>query len=284
MEKSNNSRHLFDYIVQAISPAFGEGEAKNIAFILLEEKAQLNKSQILMQDPTNLSIEDLTTEIKLLQNQTPIQYILSKAHFYGRDFYVSPSVLIPRPETEEIVYHIIQKHKRNNNLSILDIGTGSGCIPITLDLELEKAKVYTVDISQEALEVASKNNQILGSKVSFSQKDILSENLNNFQPLDIIVSNPPYVLNKEKALMHANVLEHEPHLALFVPDNAPLLFYERIAKLAYERLKKNGWLYFEINENFGEETAEMLLKEGFEDIRVIEDMQGKKRMTEAQKR
>ncbi|WP_209331226.1 peptide chain release factor N(5)-glutamine methyltransferase [Lunatimonas salinarum] len=210
----------------------------------------------------------------------PVQYVLGEAPFYGRTFLVNEAVLIPRRETEELVYEVVQG-QRAPGLRMLDIGTGSGCIPITLALELLDSEVYAVDISPEALELTKRNAQLHGAKVGFQRLDILKEAL-PWKDLDVIISNPPYVTEREKDQMSGHVLLHEPHLALFVPDRDPLMFYREIAKKALGALRPGGVLYVEINEAFGLETVKLMEENGFVNVVLKRDMQGKDRMVMAQ--
>ena len=200
------------------------------------------------------------------------------ADFYGRKFQISPGALIPRPETEELCDVIIKENKQTN-LRILDVGVGSGCISVTLNLEL-KSKVYGVDISDEAIEIANQNATSLKSSATFLKSDVLSEELPE-KDLDILVSNPPYIPMREKVEMSGNVLEYEPALALFVPNDDPILFYKRISKLGLKSLKKEGKLYFEIHENYGKQVTDFLKAVGYLDVILYQDMQGKDRMVSA---
>ncbi len=218
-----------------------------------------------------------------LKKHKPIQYILGETEFYGLPFLVNDNVLIPRPETEELVELIISnslKIQQSKNLTILDIGTGSGCIPIVLKKNLPNAVVYAIDISEKALATAQKNAELNNVEVYFMLKDILeTEDLE--QQFDIIVSNPPYVRNLEKAEINPNVLEYEPHLALFVEDNDALLFYRKITDLAKKNLNPNGQLYFEINQYLGKETVALVESFGFKNVTLIKDIYGNDRMISA---
>lgn len=221
-----------------------------------------------------------------LEQGEPIQYVIGFANFCNRDFAVEPDVLIPRPETEELCYWIMQDAKNTpptpQGKTILDIGTGSGCIAITLALEISKTKVTAWDISKEALAVACANADALkATNVTFAQKDILKEEVGGGCLYDIIVSNPPYICKKEADEMEQNVLEYEPHTALFVPDNDPLLFYRHIAEYAAKTLKPHGKLYFEINPLYAGQIKKMLAEQGFIDIIVKEDQFNKQRMIKA---
>jgi release factor glutamine methyltransferase len=222
-------------------------------------------------DPARL-LEDFQ---RLLTGE-PIQYILGEAPFYGRNYLVTRDTLIPRNETEELV-HLILKENRRSGLRILDLGTGTGCIPISLALELSSSEVYAVDVSAAALEVARQNAATLGAKVEFLEGDLLGK-IPVFDPLDLIVSNPPYVPLRDQAEMHANVLNFEPHLALFVPDEDPIVFYRAIGKWGQQLLKPGGKLYLEIYENLAEELVQLLLSQGYEHLQVHQDLNGKNRM------
>lgn len=236
-----------------------------------------------------------------LKQEKPIQYILGEAWFYGLRFNVNDNTLIPRPETEELVEWIIEsvksKVKSQKNvtssgveMSILDIGTGTGCIPISLKANLPQAEVFAIDVSEKALEVANLNAKENNIDINFIQADILKvDNFENLLPFtinplpkfNIIVSNPPYVRNLEKVEIKKNVLDYEPHLALFVEDNDALLFYRKIAQLAKESLKPNGLLFFEINQYLGKETVKLLENLGFKNIELRQDLRGNDRMIKA---
>lgn len=225
----------------------------------------------------------------------PVQYVLGQAEFCGRTFHVAPGVLIPRPETEELCQWIITEIRDERievrDFSILDIGTGSGCIAVTLAAELPQAEVTAWDISAEALHVARENACSNDVQVTFLQVDVLtlqpSPSTADHTPLtsqwDLIVSNPPYICNKERATMEANVLEHEPHTALFVPDDDPLLFYRTIAQYGQEALKPGGWLYFEINPLYATSLTTLLSRMSFRDIETRNDQYGKQRMIRARR-
>lgn len=212
-----------------------------------------------------------------LQKGEPVQYVTGKAPFCGRFFHVEPGVLIPRPETEELVDTVISAMSVGSQpLNILDIGTGSGCIAISLALQKD-TKVTAWDISEKALAIAGKNAEMLGATVSFECQDIFKASYPQAPSWDIIISNPPYICRKEAALMESNVLDHEPHEALFVPDEEPLLFYEAIGKYAQQGLKQNGLLAFEINPLYANQLYDSLSHQGFHDISIINDSFGKQR-------
>ncbi|HZI23532.1 MAG TPA: peptide chain release factor N(5)-glutamine methyltransferase, partial [Chryseolinea sp.] len=212
-----------------------------------------------------------------LNRDEPVQYILEEANFYGRTFRVSPAVLIPRPETEELVRLVVKmsSHFSKKNLTILDVGTGSGCIAISLALELPTSEILATDISQEALNVASHNAKNLGASVQFHQHDILSANL-PFS-IDVVVSNPPYIASDERITMRPNVKDYEPSLALFVDSADPLLFYRAIALQANRALMTGGVVVVEINERFGKEVAQLFITHHFKNVEIVRDVFGKDR-------
>lgn len=215
----------------------------------------------------------------------PLQHILGKADFYGSTFLVNEHTLIPRPETEELVDLILNRHKTAMGLSVLDVGTGSGCIAISLKKHLNAAQVSAIDLSSEAIAIARKNSIAQQAEVNYIVADILEWD-SFFQPeqqYDIIVSNPPYITPKEQAEMHANVLRFEPHTALFVEEEAPLLFYDVIADLAKKHLTVDGTLYFEINQYLGQQTVDLLLKKGFLAVKLLQDINGVDRMIHAKR-
>lgn len=228
--------------------------------------------------------KDLSPELKhdfeRLKTGEPIQYILGKGPFYGREFIVSPATLIPRNETEELV-HLIIKENPQPQLRVLDIGTGTGCIPISLALELKDPVVFGIDISEEALKIASLNAENLKAEVNFKTCDILTQDPKT-ESLDILVSNPPYIPIEEKSQMHRNVLEFEPDLALFVTDEDPLIFYKIIAEKGKKLLKPLGKIYFEINERFGIQVSKLLSNLGYKNVRIIQDLNGKDRIISGQ--
>ena len=230
----------------------------------------------------NISIEqerEIISILNRLKTKEPLQYILGEAWFYNFVFNVNASVLIPRPETEELVEWILNYcQNRNETITLLDIGTGSGCIGIALKKNLKKANVTAIDVSEEALKIAGLNASKLAAEISFLHSSVLEEsNWASYPKVDIIVSNPPYIAIAEKETMHGNVVEHEPHLALFVSDQDPLLFYRKIAKLGLGNLKPKGAIFLELNERFGNETASLFQEQGYQTT-IKKDMQGKDRM------
>ena len=265
---------------QRLVPVYGKGEAQAIARLIYEVRYGLTLSDLLMGRDSSVPQDELEQIAIRLERQEPVQYILVQAEFCGRTFVVNKHVLIPRPETEELCQWIVPGKK------ILDIGTGSGCIAITLAAEMPEAEVTAWDISEEALKVAEENAKRTDVHVKFEQVDIIhlpSSILHQTSSFDLIVSNPRYVCNKERETMEANVLEHEPHTALFVPNDDPLLFYRAIAQYGQTALKEGGWLYFEINPLYAEPLREMLSKMSYHDIEIKEDQYGKRRMIRAKR-
>ncbi|RBQ07730.1 peptide chain release factor N(5)-glutamine methyltransferase [Pedobacter miscanthi] len=266
-------------------PLYDREEAKSLFSLAAEQVLLLSPNKLMMQKDTEISFineQKLLSILNDLQIGKPIQHILEEAHFYGLVFKVNEHVLIPRPETEELVDWIISvcsSQLTAKEFKILDIGTGSGCIPITLKKHLPNAGLSTLDVSSEAIAVAKQNAQRIGAEIDFITADVLT--FQSKEKFDVIVSNPPYIRDLEKKEMHDNVLLHEPHLALFVNDDNPLIFYKAIADFAKTNLKSNGHLFFEINEYLGKETVEMLKDKEFIDIELRKDMQGKDRMIKA---
>jgi release factor glutamine methyltransferase len=278
-----SSKTLFNQLVSEITSVYEENEAKSIVYLLLEHDLNLSKTDILLDENIN-QVFDFQDIIVRLKNQEPIQYIIGETEFYRRKFEVTPDTLIPRPETEELVQLVVSCWKSaiaNSLIPILDIGTGSGCIAISLACELPNSQVYAYDISEEALKVAQKNAQLNNANVVFEQIDILNNPPSSVSPFSIIVSNPPYVMNAEKSAMEQNVLDYEPHLALFVEDSNPLIFYKAIAEFAYKNLTDKGLCVVEINQAFGLETAELFWNQGFRSVEVVKDMFGKDRFVKA---
>ena len=272
-------------IRDALKGYYSDSEALALAKMLLVEVFGFSSLELYGGKDKEFSEKHrsvLNEMIRRLQKNEPIQYIIGIESFFGLTFEVNPNVLIPRPETQELVSWIIEDYQSDEFIRILDIGTGSGCIPISLAKQLSKAEVESWDISEGALEVASRNCERNGVKVLFRQKDILKAAPEG-DLYDVIVSNPPYITNKEKTDMEANVLDWEPSLALFVPDEDPLLFYRKIAQLGCDMLKERGSLYFEINRAYGEETILMLNELGYAQIELKKDSWGNDRMIKAKR-
>ena len=280
----------YEKLWRRLSGIYEIDEAKTIVRWVLDEKFGLSLTNIVCGKLDELTEEEcivLEKTMLRLEQGEPVQYVLGVAEFCGRRFHVEPGVLIPRPETGELCRWISQKNRPSVTSQILDVGTGSGCIAITLALEIPEAKVTAWDISEEALRIAQKNAEALEAEVTFEKRDALDHSLltNHYSlPLwDVIVSNPPYVCQKEAAGMERHVLEHEPHLALFVPDDDPLRFYCAIAKYALKTLKPNGLLYFELNPLYARETEAMVRRIGFAETEIKQDMFGKQRFLKAKK-
>jgi len=272
-------------LIQSLAVIYDEREAELISQYIFEDAFRLFQPfpERTFNEAEQTKFEE--TKSRLLRHE-PWQHIIGKADFYGLKFHVNPSVLIPRPETEELVYLILQDLKQLNIAapSVLEIGTGSGCIPISLKKEKPSAQVTALDVSDAALKTAQSNAVLNNVNFDFKSFNILDETLwNSLGQFDVIVSNPPYIPNEEKRLMHKNVLDHEPHLALFVENDAPLIFYDRIAEFAIQHLNKNGNLYFEVNEHLGKEVVEILEKYQFRNVSLEQDMSGRDRMVKGRK-
>lgn len=284
-----NIREFRDYFKITLKKLYPASEIDTFLFLLLEEYLNFKRIDIVLKSNFNISSEVLTllkSSTKLLEQEIPIQYIIGKTEFYGFPFILNEHVLIPRPETEELVTFILDKvsklesyHtiKKENTIKILDIGTGSGCIPIALKKSLPLAEISALEKSNKALRIAKKNTHLNKVDINLIQQDILkTTQLNN--TYDIIVSNPPYVRESEKKEIKNNVLNNEPHMALFVEDNNPLIFYDKIAELAKNHLTKNGLLFFEINQYLGKETVDLIRLKGFNTIELKKDIFGHDRV------
>jgi len=268
--------------IETLLPVYDAVEAESFFYLILEQKLKMRRIDLALQPDLNFAEEQMVewnAILSKLLEEVPIQYLLGITSFYGLDFEVNANVLIPRPETEELVDWILSDYKKEpaEDCKILDIGTGSGCIAIALAKNISQGEIAAIDVSQEALELAQTNAQINGVAVTFLCQNILeTEDLQ--RQFDVIVSNPPYVRTLEKAEIKKNVLEHEPHLALFVDDHDALLFYRKIAALAQINLKENGKLYFEINQYLGSEMIDLLTSMGFVDVELRKDIYGNDRM------
>jgi len=268
--------------IQELLPIYDAGESESFFYLILEDKQNLKRIDLALNPDlafSNDEIELWNFILAELKKEIPIQYILGKTSFYGLEFEVNSNVLIPRPETEELIEWIIDCFVPRNDtkLKVLDIGTGSGCIAISLAKNISNAQVFAIDVSEKALVTAQKNASINEVNVTFLEKNILeTEDLK--QQFDLIVSNPPYVRELEKEEIKKNVLDNEPHLALFVDDNDALIFYKKIAELAQKNLSPNGQLFFEINQYLGKEMLELLKKTGFKNIELRKDIYGNDRM------
>lgn len=271
-----------------LATIYDQDEILSLFNIVTEHLLEYSRTQVSMNLQTDIN-DDTTADfekfLQQLKSGSPVQHIIGKAPFYGLEFIVSEDTLIPRPETEELVDLIIKENNTSPELQIIDIGTGTGCIAISLKKNLNQAEVSAVDISPEAIAIARQNSINNESPVNFRCLDILEWNLvfADTELFDIIVSNPPYITQQEKNDMHRNVLQFEPHTALFVEDSVPLLFYDHIASFALKHLKKEGTLYFEINQYLAKETQELLFKKGFSEVKVLNDINGVPRMIKASK-
>lgn len=275
-----NSKTLFNDFVKQITLNESAEEISSIAYLVFENVLRLTRTEIFSGKNIEASQADQVRLLKIanrINQHEPIQYVLGEADFFRRKFFVSNAVLIPRPETEELVRLIIDHSERKNGLRILDIGTGSGCIPITLSLEIAGAEVYATDVSTEALTVAERNAKQNNARVKFIHHDILKDSI-PVEGLDVIVSNPPYIAKSEMQEMRSNVVDFEPHLALFVPNDDPLLFYKAIVSKSRSALNRSGMLAFEINEKHGKEVADLFSASGFKDVKIHKDLSGKDRM------
>ena len=272
-----------NHFFEALKSVHDVNEIESFFFILIEYFHNLKRIDLALNPDFEISDEEVLkweAIIYDLKTEKPIQYSIGETWFYDSKFYVNEHTLIPRPETEELVDWIIKTHKSKDKidkLAVLDIGTGTGCIPISLKKNIPQAEVFAIDVSEEALKIAHKNAETNQVQINFILQNILeTEDLN--QNFDVIVSNPPYVRNLEKQEIKKNVLEFEPHLALFVEDTDALLFYRKIAQLALKNLTANGLLFFEINQYLGKETVELLETLGFKNVELKKDIYGNDRM------
>ena len=277
-------KDVFAIFKQSLVRLYGTNEIEAITLMVINEITNLSKAQIKAFPEKEIATADngkLNNILQRLQTGEPIQYILGHTEFYGLPFNVNPSVLIPRPETEELVEWVLNTvgTSQLTTSNILDIGTGSGCIAISLKKNLPRATVSAIDISTKALEKAKQNADLNNVKIDFIHADILNiKSEIEIPKSDIIVSNPPYVTQHDKTQMHTNVTDFEPHTALFVPEDDPLLFYNAIADYALNNLSTTGLLFFEINENLGKQTVELLNSKHFKNIELRKDMSGRDRM------
>lgn len=274
IRKLTNSKALFQSIKSRLKLNDND-EVHAMALGIMEKYYRLSITDILSEK--EVEEVDFTDIIQRLNQHEPLQYVLGEADFCGRKFKVNSSVLIPRPETELLIREVLNHHPVAPR--ILDIGTGSGCIAISLKLEIPSAKVFGLDISEEALRVANENAKTLNAEVEFINRNFLHEF--SIDPVDIIVSNPPYVCEVEKVSMGKNVLDYEPHQALFVPNNDPLLFYRVIGKRKQSLLRSNGKVFVEINERLGKEVKELFETAGFNSVQIIKDLDRKDRIVVA---
>jgi len=279
-------QELKSKFLKELIKTYPQEEILSFFFLLVHYKLDFTRTDIALhpnQIINNLDSMFFRGALKRLKDENPIQYIIGETEFYGMRFKVNPNVLIPRPETEELVAWILKEANRKKEIKILDIGTGSGCIAISLAKYLPQATVYALDVSKEALKVAAQNAILNKVKVDFIENNILTKNKSfnldlEFQKFDIIVSNPPYIRDLEKHEIQNNVLQNEPNIALFVKDENPLLFYDRITDFTKEYLNLNGLLFFEINQYLGKENIALLEQKGFKNIELRKDIFGNDRM------
>ena len=270
-------------ITLQLVPQYSDSEARSIAILLMCKITGLSYTELLVHTPSlnEEQEEELRKKIERLKKNEPLQYVLGEITFYGRRFKCDQRALIPRPETEELTDWIINDVSNDGNMRILDIGCGSGCIAITLAKELKNSTLTALDISKEAISLTEEN-----CKINNCQVECINDDIFNFSDAqyDIIVSNPPYICDNEAADIESNVIDYEPHLALFVPDNSPLKFYEKITEYAARNLRSRGKLYFEINRKYGKEMQLLLEKFGFINIELRKDISNNDRMIKGEKR
>lgn len=286
---SNTAESVKSYFIERLSKQFSERE---IAFFFKEsikKRLKISDTEMILQKEIRFSESDLLffrSVVKRLQNNEPFQYIIGETFFYELLIRCDERALIPRPETEELVDWIVHSVDKNQELKLLDVCTGSGCIALALKSILKSSAISATDISLDAIALAKKNALLLGLEVTFLQDNALIDESDLFEndSLDIIVSNPPYIPMKDKVAMEKNVLDFEPHLALFVADESPLLFYKAIAERAKRLLKTNGLLFFELHENYAIETKSLVESFGFKEVEIKLDLQGKNRMLKAKKK
>jgi release factor glutamine methyltransferase len=279
-----NSKSLFLDLINRINLQESEAEIRAIVIVLLESISGLQPADIItgkvVSDADELKLYEAVARINRFE---PLQYVLNEAHFFGRKFYVDPAVLIPRPETEELVALIIDRtDKALRSTRIVDVATGSGCIAITLGLELPNAETWGTDVSDDALVVARRNAGLLRSHTIMLSHNVLTDDL-PINEVATLVSNPPYIAEAEKQTMDRNVLEHEPHLALFVSDSNPLIFYDALAGLSMKALARGGLLAVEINARFGREVSAVMTRAGMANVELVKDLAGKERFVFARK-
>jgi release factor glutamine methyltransferase len=278
--RSNKISDIIEFYHVSLNSLYEKGEIDELIFMAFEHVLQFSREQLRLSKNECINQSDLI-EIydiaKALTTGKPIQQLLQKAWFYQDEYFINEHVLIPRPETEELV-ELIKVENTSNHLSLLDIGTGSGCIPLALKKNKPNWDIYALDVSEKALEVANMNAQRLNRKIHFHRYDILVSELDIERKFDIIVSNPPYISKIETQTLQQQVVDFEPHLALFVEDENPFLFYEKIILFAKQHLNQKGKLYFEINQKYGAEIKTLLQKNNFSDVRILKDINQNDRM------
>jgi release factor glutamine methyltransferase len=279
-----NSKAVFSEIISSIQMNESMEEKEAVAMMLMGHFFGLSRSEVLMNSPVDFLHDrqmQLRSALSRINSGEPVQYVIGTAHFLGNDFLVTPDVLIPRPETEELVMEIVEFiwTAKLSHCRLMDIGTGTGCIPISVALRCP-GEYFATDVSSDALSVARKNSERLRAKVTFMHHDILQEDL-SLNDLHVLVSNPPYIAQSEIETMKENVVKHEPHLALFVDDDDPLIFYKKISRQGRKILKGEGLIIFEINERFGSSVAKVLDEDGYNNVKIVSDLSGKERIVKA---
>ena len=280
--KNNSLKSIFEYFAERLKNNYSEREIQLIAKSFIAKRLEVGASELMTDAGRRVSESDILYFKKVtrqMRQGLPFQYALGETYFYNISLRSDARALIPRPETEELVNWVVEDNRGSNNLEIIDIGTGTGCIALSLKKALKGANITGIDRSIEALSLARENASDLNLEVDFKECDILNfEKYTLPDNLDIIVSNPPYIPHSEKSEMHENVLDHEPGMALFTDNDTPLIFYERIVDFGMKHLKKDGVIYFEINENRGDDLKSLLNKKGCKDIQLRKDLQDKDRM------
>lgn len=274
----SNTRDLFNKLINQLTISEPREEKEAIIRWALEHELNLRPTDIMVAREISYDAKRFEEIILRLNLYEPVQYIFGETSFFGRSFKVNPSVLIPRPETEVLI-KTIKDHFENfrGKVTLLDIGTGSGCIATTLALEIPESEIYATDISEEALAVARENAKALKAHITFTRHDIIKEPI-SWQNLDAVVSNPPYVPEQERSTLRENVINYEPHLALFSGGDSALIFYEVIAQKAWRALREGGLLITEINEHYGPETGDLFLSIGYKQVRIHKDLTGRDRI------
>ena len=282
--ESQNITEFFRNIRLKLEEAYDSREARSLALVLMEYIAGIDMKEMIVEPDAYLDEvekERIMSAVERLLKHEPVQYIIGLAYFAGNEFEVTPDVLIPRPETEELVRWILEDHAGSDNLSIADVGTGSGCIAVSLSLRMSDAEIDGLDISKAALELAAKNNEELGGRVKFFKLDIIDETTWVQKIYDVIVSNPPYIPEQHKKSLSANVAGYEPESALFVPGDDALLFYRALSGFAKTHLSSSGSVYVEVHEELAAEVVELFKSQGFSQVIFHSDINDKPRMVKA---
>ena len=280
------TRQIINEVRLQLAGKYPEREIESFVRILFKRYVALVSLPMIYDVELSPDVErQMLSAVNELKNYCPIQYILGETEFYGLPLEVTPDVLIPRPETEELVDWIVRKYDKSMPLSIVDIGAGSGCIAVSLKSNFHNATVWAIDVSKAALTVGKRNAAKNNVEVNFLLKDALNDDMMGFErdSLDVLVSNPPYVTSSDAQQMQPNVLDYEPYIALFTPENDPLVFFKRISAFGKKSLKEGGRIFFEINEAFHEEVADILKQHDYSDISLRRDINGKWRMISGQK-